>query len=148
GLSAHKDNATATTVRLGLNNIAPGSYGSETVGGSTGEVFFFDYDPDGGMGDDETYLAAGDSGGPSFTIVDGQPALVGIHWFTWDGGPGIYGSGDTFVSEYVNQLNTAMAGESVTSVIPEPATLLMLLSLGITWLVWHRWRRARPSGHP
>lgn len=154
GLTVPDYNATATAVRLGRNNIDPGSYQDATdEHGSTGRVFLFDYDhPTGGMGDDETYLRRGDSGGPSFTIVNGEPALVGIHWTTWedDTDPDVYGSVDTFVPEYIDDLQTQMQtiGESATSVVPEPATPLMLLGLGMTWLVWHRWRRSSPAGNP
>lgn len=34
----------------------------------------------GGLGWDEAMTQSGDSGGPSFRMIDGKPALVGVHW--------------------------------------------------------------------
>lgn len=128
GLSVHRFSATPTTVRLGRNNLDPGSIAPATEGEPpneiTGESFLFDFDDPGGVGDDESYLQPGDSGGPSFTIYNGYPALVGVHWFIWEeeDDPEIYGSGDTFVPEYVADLNAAMVGQQAT-----------LLSSTLTW---------------
>lgn len=122
GLSVDRFSATATTVRLGRNNIDPDSIAPRTEGeppnAVTGQTFLFDFDNPGGVGDDESYLQAGDSGGPSFVIHDGAPALVGVHWFIWEdeNQPEIVGSGDTFVPEYIADLNAAMVGEQVTVV--------------------------------
>ncbi len=121
GLSAEGPPTTPTTVRLGRNNFDPGSIESRTVGASTGVTFLYDFDNPGGTGDDESYLQGGDSGGPSFVIHNGDPALVGIHWFIWedDDDPSLIGSGDTFVPAYVDHINTAMVGEQVT-LLPTP----------------------------
>jgi hypothetical protein len=115
-------------VRLGLNNLDPDSIQDVTIGAATGRVFLYDFDPAGGQGANESYLQIGDSGGPSLAIIDGQPVLVGIHWFTWDDGnnpPQTIGSGDTLVANYVNAINQAMVGEHL-SLVPEPAALVLL----------------------
>ena len=67
------------------------------------------------MGADECYLIGGDSGGPSFTVVGGAPALVGIHWFNEWTNPqtNLIASGDSFASYYIDQINAAMSGEVV-----------------------------------
>ncbi len=122
GLSVDRFSATATTVRLGRNHIDPGSIApvtdGEPPGAVTGETFLFDFDDPGGAGDDESYLQGGDSGGPSLVIHQGLPAVVGIHWFIWEDelDTDVYGSGDTFVPEYIDELNAAMVGEQVTVV--------------------------------
>ena len=78
--------------RLGRNvisRIEPYAEGSENQVG-----MFFDYDAP-GLGEDETYLISGDSGGPSFAVVNGTLALLGEHFSTYgtsgmipfDGGP-------------------------------------------------------------
>jgi hypothetical protein len=49
-------------------------------------------------------LCAGDSGGPAYLVVDGEPELVGLNVFTWqpDGGSGCEGGGTgTLLSEPV-----------------------------------------------
>lgn len=81
---------------------------------------FFDYDVP-GLGEDETYLISGDSGGPSFAVVNGTLALLGEHFSTYgtsglipfDGGPPQAGDGSWwsvhgFVPAYVSQLNSAL----------------------------------------
>jgi hypothetical protein len=118
--------------RLGLNTID----GFTTVGpesglASTGEAFTYDYDTVNGFNPGEAHLEGGDSGAPSFVAVGGDLALVGIHWFTYsdDNDPSIIGSGDTYVSRYINEINTLMlpSGEQLTVItVPEPATILLL----------------------
>lgn len=135
---------TRRNVRLGRNNI-------DLVQDDPPWISEFVYD-DPGLGADESYLQSGDSGAPSFVIFDGSPALVGIHWGI-DEDPDIDYSYDTFVPAYITEINAAMAtlnggslDEQVT-VVPEPATLVMLLGLGVGCLVWSVWRRAsRPAG--
>jgi hypothetical protein len=89
----------------------------------------FDYSTTSGLGADECYLIGGDSGGPSFSAVGGQLALVGIHYYN-AGTPGPLDlgpiSGDSFVPYYIDQLNANMGGEHVT-VVPEPTTIVLLL---------------------
>lgn len=122
-----------TSQRLGRNNIDSGSIAfrtvPDTVSGTTGMSFTYDYDSVGGQGDNESYLHPGDSGGPSFVINNGKFALVGVHWFKDPETGTPVKSGDTFIPHYISALNTAMVGESVT-VVPEPsASILAILSL-------------------
>jgi hypothetical protein len=139
-----------TNVRLGRNNIDFVALPSEPdENGSIGEILVFDYDyPAGGVGADESHLQPYDSGGPSLAVLGGSPALVGIHWFIGDD-PVVF-SADSFVPDYITQLNAAMAelggvefDEQVTVLVPEPSVLVMLLGLGVGCLAWSAQRRAR-----
>jgi hypothetical protein len=103
----------------------------------------YDYNTTSGLGADECYLIPGDSGGPSFVDVSGTLALVGIHYYNaGTPGPGNLGliSGDSFVPYYVDQLDAHMIGESVTGIVPEPSTV-MLLAFGSVTLLAYAWRR-------
>ncbi len=140
-----KSNTTPeqTNMRLGRNQIDPDSIIQRTdEDNHTGWSFTFDYDfPTGGVGDDETYLQGHDSGGPSFAIHNGAPALVGVHWAS-QFVPGYgYVSYDTFVPEYISALNAAMDNESV-EVVPEPAALVMLLGALAAYLCWRKLHRS------
>jgi hypothetical protein len=112
-----------TSVRVGRNQvdeILP-AFSDPALGNSKNDVFIYDYDNPGGLGADEAFLQGGDSGGPSFIIADGRPALVGIHWFIF--GPGDFpgydtGSGDTFVPSFIGALNLAMANAAAASEFP------------------------------
>ena len=126
---------TQTSMRLGRNELDEvlEDFSDPNLGASHGDVFVYDYDTTGGVGADESYLQGGDSGGPTFTIVNGTPVLLGIHWFIYsdDDGLGGIGSGDTLVSSYIDDLNAQMIGESVTpmSVPGPPAGVLAAVSL-------------------
>jgi hypothetical protein len=92
-------------------------------------VMEYDFNTVSGLGADECYLQDLDSGGPSFVDVDGQLALVGIHYYNGGTpGPEETGpvSGDSFVPYYIDQLNSHMGGERVSVVVPEPASLALL----------------------
>lgn len=132
-----------TNVRVGRNAIDQvfPAFSDPGLGSSQNDVYIFDYDDPGGVGADEAMLQGGDSGGPSFVLADGQPALVGVHWFIF--GPGDFtgygaGSGDTFVPSFVDALNNAMAStgstERVTTIVPEPAAVLWLVVGGLVLL--------------
>ncbi len=118
---------------VGLNNIdsivtvqepdAPAAPTKLTV------AMQFDYNPAAGQGAEECYLEPGDSGGPDFVNVNGQLALVGLHYYNGGTpGPEDLGmiSGSTFVPYYVNQMDANMVGESVTTIVPEPCTPALL----------------------
>ncbi len=124
---------TATTVRLGTNNIdvtSPFGNGhvvqQQTIAPSTGLVYAYDYNPtipnpnnssQNISQPNESFLNPGDSGGPSFFLYAGaSPALVGIHWFASDGNPSF--SGDTFVPGYISAIQAAMTGETLSTVSP------------------------------
>ncbi len=119
--------------RMGRNVIERVEHDFDT-GIGIGDIFTYDYDSTGGVGDDEARLAGQDSGGPSFVIHDGAPALVGVHWFIYsddvDGewGDSPTGSGDSFVPGYITEINDALAGsgESITIAgVPEPSSFFL-----------------------
>ena len=114
GLSVDWGQGTATTVRLGKNEINPGDYDSDPGASMFGEYYLFEYDNP-GLGDAESYLQNGDSGGPSFHVYEGQPALTGIHWFKDDHPTRDY-SGDSFLKPYVAEIQAAMIGERLSVV--------------------------------
>ncbi|NQU23119.1 MAG: PEP-CTERM sorting domain-containing protein [Candidatus Nealsonbacteria bacterium] len=116
GLTVARSLGTATTVRLGRNEINPNEYGTDPPTG--GKYYRYEFD-DPGLGDDESYLQTGDSGGPSFNIYNGQPALTGIHWFIDDEGEPRDYSGDSFIKPYVADIQAAMIGERPT-LLPTP----------------------------
>ncbi len=98
-------------------------------------VSIFDYHTTQGVGADETYLQAGDSGAPSFATVNGALALVGIHFAISSNtiSDGVM-SFDSFVPAYIAQLNTHMSasGQSVMTVVPEPGLIALVpVALGL-----------------
>jgi hypothetical protein len=138
--------------RVGRNNIDTIRVASEPEVGTHNKSTVsmeFNYDTVGGLGADECFLIGGDSGGPSFMDVNGQLAVVGIHYYDY-GTPDVMDwgmiSGDSFVPYYVSQLNANMGGESVTTVVPEPASLVLLAAAGLAGLFFYRRRRAAQSG--
>ena len=89
----------------------------------------FAYHATGGQGFDEAYLEPGDSGGPSFEVVKGSLAVVGMHFYN-SYPPAIYDgavSGDSFAPFYISQLDANMSGGQQVSAIPEPACLSLLV---------------------
>lgn len=72
---------------VGRNNFSSTQNGISFINNETLNALLFDYDqpngnPDGlasTVGNDEAYLNAGDSGGPSFVLVGGQLQLIGTH---------------------------------------------------------------------
>jgi hypothetical protein len=117
--------------RVGLNVTE--DFDSITVGPSTGFVFVADYDNSDSpsVGGDETFLQGGDSGAPTFNIVDGKLALIGIHWAISDDFPGT-DEGETFVDSavpaYISAINDVLddKGQQLT-VVPEPTSAALLL---------------------
>jgi hypothetical protein len=104
-------------------------------------VMYYDYNATGGQGPDEAYLEPGDSGGPSFAVVNNSLALLGIHFV--NEGPVFDGaiSGDSFVPFYVSQLNAHMTGgQQITTVAPEPSTCVLLGFIAFGLFVWSRRR--------
>jgi hypothetical protein len=143
GLSVEWGSETATTVRLGRNNIDPYSFYDRTVEGTTGFCYLFDYDTTGGQGNDESRIDYGDSGGPSFTIVNGIPTLVGIHWFKGTLENGTPVSGDTFIPNYIDDIKAKMfgSGESLQTLVPEPGAMMLLASGMLACFLWSFRRR-------
>jgi hypothetical protein len=112
-------------------------------GSENGPGMFYNYDVP-GVGPDETYLIAGDSGSSSFAVVNGKLALLGEHFSTYgtsgllpgpiDFGPpkatdGSWWSVDGFVPAYLDQLNQNLpADQKVTTVVPEPSAMLLIFA--------------------
>ena len=121
--------------RLG-RNILDRIFAGGLSGGNDTRCMEFYYDVP-GLGDDECYTQAGDSGAPTFTVCNGALAMLGTHYYGYFSYPSVY-SVDSFVPYYVNQLNEHMGSESVT-IVPEPATIMML-GLGALGLLRRRRR--------
>jgi hypothetical protein len=116
--------------RLGLNVTE--DYGTATVGSSTGFVWAADYNNNDtpSVGGDETFLQGGDSGAPTFNVVSGQLALIGIHWAISDDIPGT-NEGEWFmdsaVPAYITEINGVLANRGQElMVVPEPSGTLLL----------------------
>ncbi len=123
--------------------------------GENGWGMFYNYDVP-GVGPDETYLIGGDSGGPSFAVVNGKLALLGEHFSSYgtsgqipfDGGPpkasdGSWWSVDGFLPSYIDQVDAMLpANQQLTTVVPEPGTAVLLI-VGATLLLARAWRRER-----
>ena len=117
---------------LGRNTIDSNTIHSQTVGGTTGLAYTFDFDNSGGLGADESQIQPGDSGAPSFVAFGDQLALVGIHWYIQGNA-----SGDAFVSGYLDELDHFLdiRGDSLNVIVPEPSSAALLLaacSLAVT----------------
>lgn len=98
-------------------------------------IYNFEYDP-AASGDNDCHLESGDSGSPTFAMVGGVPALVGIHSTVAPPDPTIF-SYDTFIPHYIPQLDPLLAPSghrmmpvnftpttlSIPSATPSPATL-------------------------
>ena len=128
--------------RVGLNNIADIT-DTELIGEDTICMEYNYYANGGQQGANECYLESGDSGGPSFAVVNGSLALLGTHFYDDGAQPGNgYVSGDTFVPYYISQLDADMVGAQVMTVVPEPASLI-LLGVGVAAFFFHSCRRRR-----
>ena len=97
--------------RVGKNNITDiEDLDLTSQGYGYTRVMMFTYYANGGQqGANEAYLEPGDSGGPSFEVVNGSLALVGIHFVNsgavYDGAE----SGDSFVPFYVSRSRRGVA---------------------------------------
>ncbi|MBK1881433.1 hypothetical protein JIN85_03335 [Luteolibacter pohnpeiensis] len=76
--------------------------------------------------DDDAQLQVGDSGSPSFAVVDDKPALVGMH-FAIDDETSFQYNYDTFIPNYIDELNELMAadGYQMTSQSPTASTVAL-----------------------
>ena len=99
-------------------------------------------DPD-TVGADECLVQGGDSGGPSFTVIDGALALLGLHQSV-SGAAGVDGSysEDTLVSDSISWLDSEMVGQQVTVVAPEPGAL-WLVAAGLAGLLAYARRKRK-----
>jgi hypothetical protein len=130
--------------RLGTNVIS--NVGTYTEAGESQTGMFYNYDSSGGLS--ESYLMGGDSGGPSFSVYNGQLMLMGEHFSNWgtSGLPGAPGnvwpttgdgswwSVDGFLPSYVSQIDASLpADQQIATVqpVPEPITMTSLaLAMG------------------
>lgn len=113
--------------RVGRNVLE--ALGLLTLNQSTGVVAWYDYDnnDDPSVGGDETLLQAGDSGAPSFAVVNSSLVLVGTHWAVASNPAGSF---DTFIPEYYDEVNSVLAGRGQSMIsmsVPEPTLLLYFL---------------------
>jgi hypothetical protein len=101
-------------------------------------TFTFIYDTDAGDQDD-AYLVGGDSGSPSFALVNNRPALVGLH-LAADITATTRINIDTFVPHYVDAINTLLApeGYQLIPAYPDPVSLSAEIATG-------QIRQAEPS---
>lgn len=135
--------------RVGLNVLD--ELGILSLGSSTGLVSWYDYDNNDipSVGGDETMLQSGDSGAPSFTVFNSSLTLLGIHWALTRIPEG---SLDTFIPEYFDEINSALAarGQTLSFVplpTPEPDSIQYLLFALVG--LWHnRKRNLRSTGNP
>jgi hypothetical protein len=129
-----------------------GNNAAELQGIDGESTYLFDYDdPDGQINfwggtavPGEDTVVPGDSGGPSFVLIDGVPKLLGLNTFrasTNLGAAGEYGSlgGGILVSYYQEFLGNYLP-------VPEPSSVLGLLATGgfFGWLKARR--RLRTMG--
>lgn len=141
--------AYGTSPHLGTN-VADGT-ALESFDGFATEatrVVFYDFTP--GV-DGEIYLIGGDSGGPLFTVVNGQLALIGGHYGvsnpTTNPNAGDI-SASTFLPSYLNELNRVLAGSGYQArvlAVPEPATLSLGVALAGVFGLARCVRRFRPG---
>ena len=120
-------------MRLGRNTVEGylPAFSHPNLGASVTDSVIYDYDtPTGGVGPDEAKVEGGDSGAPTFIIVNNKPVLLGIHWFQYSGGDftnASSGSGDSLVPQYVSAINFSMGGQQVLiAAVPEPGSFALL----------------------
>jgi hypothetical protein len=109
--------------RIIFVNGKPDRVGRNRISGVPSSVMRYYYDPYASkntVGADEAYLASGDSGGPSFTVVGGALALLGTHSANTGGPPPVSPaySEDSFLPSYINWLDGQMTGQQVAVVVP------------------------------
>jgi hypothetical protein len=117
-------------------------FGADPITAGSGlnesRTYQFSYSDLAGGGND-AYFEVGDSGSPSFTIIGGQLAITGTHSALVDTGT-TKTNYDTFVPDYADELNTAMASEGYQlTAVPEPAAYGLLIAAFSAILVF--WRR-------
>jgi PEP-CTERM motif len=95
---------------------------------------------------DEAYVQVGDSGAPSFLLFGGGISLLGHHMAQVTFGNGTRGNLDSFLPDYIPQLQAALAADGYVlglTPVPEPSSLI-LGGIGCT-VFMIRWRRRRKA---
>jgi hypothetical protein len=123
----------------------PDKVGRNVISFVSSTQIYYTFSATGGDGPDEAYLMSGDSGGPSFGYVNGQLAVVGVHW-TNSGSTPYDGAtcSDTFVGSYISALQAAMVGETLSTTSLTATTYKWSVSGG-NWSAGGNWS---PAGVP
>ena len=120
---------------VGLNNIDSFNFVQPSSNDRT-FCMAYDYHTNNANYLDEAGLLLGDSGSPAFIANAGHLTIAGTHYAISSGE--VYNNYDSFVSYYINDLNTAMfdKGYSVaTYVVPEPS-IIILFMIGLFGIVY------------
>ena len=89
------------------------------VEGKGGKAYIYSYDNP-GVGNDESQVMVGDSGGPSFFLYAGaSPAVVGVHWFEGTANNTTI-SGDTLVPGYLQSAGSTSYIQGTMNAIGNP----------------------------
>jgi len=117
-----------TQVRLGTNTVDQ-FVSAGTINGINYDSIIWDFDVSEGQG--EARVDGGDSGAPSFVIVNGAPALLGLHEFNATLTNGTEISADIFLPSYFDLIEDEVTafGESLTfTTVPEPSSFVICFS--------------------
>jgi secreted trypsin-like serine protease len=154
GEDGYTTNASFTTKRVGENHAD--SFELDDEGSGSQEVFYMDFDDpteNSEASDREAIIGPGDSGGPSFVTSDNSLLLAGVNTFTirYTGQePGTFGTGGggMLVPAYVDWIDSILGSTdgsgnvggdspgngSGSTEVPEPASIVGLLAVGIAWM--------------
>ncbi len=100
-------------------------------------TFYFNYDPATGFNPDEARAVGGDSGSPTFTVIDGQLVLLGDHFANDPDNP-LLPTYDSLAAAYFDQYPSGSGARIL--ILPEPASLGVF---GLFLLGLQRRRRTR-----
>lgn len=119
--------------RIGANHIEGFAYydlWGDSVNDNFGALFFHDSSPTG-----EARVEPGDSGSPTFVLVDGRLALVGTHAALGDTGSQ-YFTVDNFIPVFLDQMQSA--GIPFLTITPEPGRAMLLMMAAGAWVLRRR----------
>jgi len=137
------------TPKVGIGDIGTfQDFGSDPITSGSGinesRTYQFTYNDAIGNGND-AFFEIGDSGSPSFTVIDGQLAITGTHSALVDSGTTKLNY-DIFVPNYIDELNTAMSSDSgnyQVNTVPEPSQFAALAAIASAFAVTASRRRIR-----
>jgi len=126
-----------TSPRVGKNSLDgfASVRSSGTVNNAT-SCLKFNYDPTNGFGESEAGFETGDSSSPTLLTYNNNLTVAGVH-FAVDGSTTPYNNYDSFVSDYIEDIDNVMQNNynssldsnrnSVTVItVPEPSSFLLL----------------------